>query len=172
MPSKYLLCLATSLLFLSLFPPSFVYSQKANEDAVPAEFKCTGCVLLIIEKDRKTPPFGFNKYVEKTFKKDYSGEFEIVTWKDIDTNTKYQDKSVYRFVLADRIDNSKTPGMVATPNSVNGKDFQQQSTFSFSIQYKLYDRKEDKAYPSMGVYSNSAKAIKGAAELLDEKLKH
>ena len=145
-----------------------VKAQKINSDGIPPDFKCSGCILLIIKKDKGELPLNYNKYIEKNFKKDYSGEYEMVTWEDLDSNAKYQDKSIYKFVLSDQMQKDRTKTTLAKGFS-GGRETSY--TYSVGIKYQIYHREENKSYPNLGHFTNSAKAIKEVAEALDKKLK-
>ena len=93
MPARWLL----PLLFCTFSTFTSLIAQVAVAGPVPASFTCEG--ILIIEKpqSKSTIP-GYEKHVKKEFE-DYKGKYVIATKKEIETNSLYQDKKIYRFIL-------------------------------------------------------------------------
>ena len=164
MPTKLLL---TAFIYLS-FSFTKLHAQKVNEGSIPAEFKCPDCILLIVKKENGEGIPGFNKHVEKIFKKQYSGKFEVVAAKDIDTNSLYKDKAIYRFILGD---NSWSVSSKHS-ESIGPQDRNHQYTTTATyISFHLYDRQLEKGYPEIGVWHYPVTTVEHTAKALDEKYK-
>jgi hypothetical protein len=176
-----------------LFPPAIMIllisctssrlgSKKFNEQSIPSQFKCSECILLIVERDKGN---AINNYIKKSFGKNYSGKFEMATRQEIESNPKYQDSKIYRFILSDKTWTSGGTTAITTvtqtistgPNNSNASlagissstDFKYNN--SYSMDFIIYDRLEEKNYPSIGVSSNvPAKAINRTSVLLNKIL--
>jgi hypothetical protein len=140
--------------------------------AFHADFNCTGCILLVIKNEKRQPPINYNKAFEKNFKEDYSGEFEMVSWEDLDSIAKYQDKEIYRHVLYLTKQHQKT--RTETQHTTNGITTKRDVVYTYAVdnEYRIYHRKENKTYPELGHYTMVSKAIKWIAEALEKKLKN
>ena len=159
--SSFLICLFICLCFNF----TTLYAQKANEEAIPAEFKCPDCVLIILKKEKSDDP-KFNQNVEKGFK-NYSGKFEMVDSADLGTNSKYQDKKVYRFILKGYIYSMEYKNMV--PRGQSG--YREVTTTKRYLYFQLYDRELNKEYPAIVTWGNGLKTVEKTADALDKKYK-
>jgi hypothetical protein len=109
----------------------------------------------------------------------------MATREQIESNPKYQDNKIYRFILSDQtwtsggttMTNTVTQTITTGPNNSNPSlsgitattDFQYNQ--SYSMDFKIYDRLEEKNYPSIGASSNvPAKAINRTSVLLNKIL--
>ncbi|HKO79707.1 MAG TPA: hypothetical protein VJU78_04890 [Chitinophagaceae bacterium] len=115
-----------------------------------------------------------NRRLERSFKKSYSGKYEMVSEEEIESNPKYADKSIYRFVLSDVVwasyNSTRTTTMNANRTVVTSSSIDYQN--AYRLDYHLHDRMSDKNYPDMGVSSNSfPKAIKRVSSVLNKRLK-
>lgn len=112
-----------------------------------------------------------NNYLSKSFKKYYSGKWEMASIEDIKIDPKYKNKEVYRYILIDdvRTSSSRT---VTTERSGTASRTTIGYDNSYSLDYHLYDRIDDKAYPKLGIASGvPAKAMVKVANALDQHLK-
>ena len=142
---------------------SHLNQSRINEDAFPPGFGDPQYVLLVQKRTGGINPKGISNYLEKSFKKNYSGKFEMATDAEIQNDDRYKDKKLYRFaVIYDMTSNT-------TQAYVNGRFVNQTA---YRIDLHLFDRLNDKSYPSLGVYSNvPAKAINRTSVLLNDRLK-
>lgn len=176
------LFLPALLMFLISCTSSRLSSNKFNKESIPSEFKCSECILLIVERTKGN---AINNYIKKSFKKNYTGKFEMASREEIERNPKYKDNKIYRFILSDRTWTSGGTTMVTKvtqtyttgPNNSNASltgitsttEFQYDQ--SYSMDFKIYDRLEEKNYPSIGASSNvPAKAINRTSVLLNKIL--
>lgn len=172
------------LIFLISCTSSRLSSNKFNKESIPSQFKCAECILLIVERD-KGKGKAISNYIRNSFRKNYSGKFEMATREEIESNPKYQDNKIYRFILSDRTWTSGGTTMIhkvtqtytTGPNNSNPSltgitattDFRYDQ--SYSMDFKIYDRLEEKNYPSIGASSNvPAKAINRTSVLLNKIL--
>ena len=72
-------------------------AQVADPGPIPAVFTCEG-ILIIEQPPHKTSIYGYDKAVKKKFE-DYKGKYVLATEKDIQTDSLYQDKKTYKFIL-------------------------------------------------------------------------
>jgi hypothetical protein len=152
-----------SLFFISGFTLSNPSTSRVNEGSIPPEFGDPKYILLVQKREGGLNPKGMTNYLEKSFKKNYSGKFEMAVQEQINSDSKYQDKNLYRFALIWHI--TFTTRSVVT----NGRrEIKEVASFDFH----LHDRLDDKAYPPLGVSSETpAKAMNRASDLLNEHLK-
>ena len=170
------------LIFLISCTSSRMSSNKFNKESIPPQFKCAECILLIAERDKGK---AINNYIRNSFRKNYTGKFEMATQEEIESNPKYQDNKIYRFILSDRtwtsggttMVNKVTQNYTTGPNNSNPSLTGTTSTTDFKYDYKysmdfnIYDRFEEKGYPSIGASSNvPAKAINRTSVLLNKIL--
>ena len=157
MPTKLLLaaCIGACLSITN------INAQKISEGSIPPEYKCPDCVLVILKKadERATPDY--NKNVEKQFKKYYTGKIEMVTAKELETDSKYQDKNIYRFVLNDKTWN--------VDRRVMGADGRSRDFTKTYISFYLYDRLAEKGYPEILSAQSGLKTLERTAKALDER---
>lgn len=147
--------------------------KRIDQAAFPPGFNDKTSVLILQKRTSGINARGMNRYLNKYFKKHYSGKFEMATIADIISNPKYQDRQVYRYVLTDEVWSNNTTirttttTMGAAPASSTGFQYNN----AYSIGYHLYDLLENKGYPDMGVSSNvPASAMKKAAIVLNYQL--
>jgi nitrate reductase alpha subunit len=161
----------TLLLFLTACTSSNINSNRINESAFPPDFKCNECVLLVMKRVGGMNPGGMNNYIEKSFTKNYTGKFEMATSDQIENDPKYQNTKIYRFIVSDQV---RTGGSKVTTSTISngittGKDIQY--NYTYTMDFRIYDRLMNKEYPSMGLASNvPAKAINRTSVLLNKKL--
>ena len=94
MPAKFIIFLSIGT-FITL---KSLNAQVADEGPIPATFTCDG--ILIVEKPegKNTVP-GYENNIKKEFDKNYKGKYVLATKKEIETNSQYLDKKIYRFIL-------------------------------------------------------------------------
>lgn len=164
------------ILFISLAScvSGHVNFKRIDQEAFPPGFNDQASVLILQKRTSGINARGMNKYLNKYFKKHYSGKFEMAAIEDILNNPKYQDRQIYRYVLTDEVwsDNTTvrttTTTMGGAPSSNTGFQYNN----AYRIGYHLYDLLENKSYPDMGISSNvPASAMKKAAIVLDYQLK-
>src|SRR5215213_9455110 len=98
MLSKFFSVAALILMFFSTAcTSSRMADSKIDEKSFPAEFGKPDQILLIQKRPAKYKPI--NNYIEKSFRKTYTGKFEMATSEEISRNPKYQDKKIYRYLL-------------------------------------------------------------------------
>lgn len=167
-----------TLLFSSC-TSSHINSNRLNEGAIPKDFNCKECVLLII---KRTQGRTINKYVEKSFTKNYSGKFEMVLSSELESNPKYKNKNIYRFIVSDQVvtggdkivtnkvtnTTTTTNNNTAVNNSVSSSR-EIQYNYTYTMDFRVYDRLKEKGYGTLGVQSNvPAKAINRTSVLLNK----
>jgi hypothetical protein len=158
-----LTCHLALLAFVFGCTSSHLKESRVNEDAFPPGFGDSQYVLLIQKRTGGINPKGISNYLEKSFKKDYSGKFEMASETEIERDPRYQDKNIYRFTLIYVMD-SYTTQSFSNGRTVN------HTAYRFDMH--LFDRLNNKSYPSLGVSSNvPAKAINRTSVLLNKRLK-
>ena len=151
-----------------------VNPKRIDPAAFPPEFKDPDCVLLLQKRTHGINAKGMNNYLKKSFKKYYKGKYEMASLEEINSDPKYQDKKIYRYVLTDEVwRNNQT--VRTTTTVTNGASTSSQTDFQYNnayrIGYHLHDRLEEKPYPEIGVSSNvPAKAMKRVASVLNSQL--
>jgi len=172
MNAKLLHTLPVMLLIISSCTSSHINAKRVNQDAFPPDFnKCKECTLIVLKRTGGVNPRGINNYLAKSFRKHYKGEFEMATPEEVDKNPKYQDKNKYRFIVSDQVrtggsqvDNQKISNGMVTGHTID-------YNYTYTMDFRIYDRLADKGYGSMGVSSNvPAKAINRTSVLLNKKL--
>lgn len=142
---------------------SHLNKSRINEGAFPPGFGDPQYVLLVQKRTGGINPKGISNYLEKSFKKNYSGKFEMATAEEIKGDARYENKNLYRFVVMYDMTSHTTQAYS------NGRFVNQTA---YRIDLNLFDRLNDKSYPSLGVYSNvPAKAINRTSVLLNSRLK-
>ena len=169
LPSQWVNCFILPWMFLALLAScvsGHVNSKKINKDAFPPGFNDPNCVLLLQKRTSGMNHKGMNNYLNKYFKKYYSGKFEMASLEDITKDPKYQDKKIYRYLLTDEVWTSSSTTRTTTST---GTSFEYNN--AYRLGYHLYDLLEAKRYPEIGISSNvPAKAMKRAALVLDKQL--
>lgn len=171
MSVKLIGALAAIQLIISSCTSSHINSKRINNDAFPPDFKCKECVLLVLKRTGGINPRGMNNYIAKSFKKNYTGKFEMVTSEELEKNDKYKDKNIYRFIVSDEVRTGGNKSVTQTTSNgmVTGNTVQY--NYTYTMDFRIYDRLLGKGYGSMGVTSNvPAKAINRTSVLLNKKL--
>ena len=175
MPTKLLSSIMLiALMFSQTFcTSSHISESKINQSAFPAQFGAPGQILLIEKRTSGINAKGMNNYIRKSFQKNYSGAFEMVTPDEIKNDHKYKNTKVYRYVLTDNVWTSGSKVVTTTTNaSRTASSTDIQYNYAYRLDFHLYDRVEEKNYPTLGVSSNvPAKAINRTSVILNKKLK-
>ena len=131
-----------------------VTAQNSGGGPIPPDFKCPDCILVILDPESKRAVPNFEKHVEKQFKKYYSGKYEIATAKELETESRFQDKKIYRFTLNHKIRYDK--------RSIGDKD-----VTKYYIRFYLQDRESGAEYPSFGEGRTGDDSLEKAAKSLE-----
>jgi len=156
----------TLLIFLLLCSP--VFSQRIQKEGLPPDFNCTGCVLVVLKKEPGQNIHKMNEMVEKKLIKNYEGKSIFVTATDLDTNSLYADKNIYRFLLDGQLYSVGGSTPVTKANGSPG-------TFNYTsaaLGFHLYDRLTKKGYPQISNWGPWAKNMEKIAEALNKLLKN
>ena len=93
MPTKFFIFLSIS----TIIGIDSLNAQDADKGPIPSDFTCDGILIVVKPENKNTIP-GYEKHVKKEFE-NYKGKYVIATKKEIETNSLYQDKKIYRFIL-------------------------------------------------------------------------
>jgi len=132
---------------------SKITNTSVTVEPAPDGFSNPNMVLLI---QKKVTGIGHNKKnrnINYSFKKYYSGKFEMVSSEEICINTKYKDNKTYRYIFHDEIIEGP-PG----------------AALNYTINYHLYDRITDKKINVDVECSLSAEANDAIAKKLNKYL--
>jgi hypothetical protein len=141
------------------------YIKKDTEN-VPADFGKEKTTLLVIQERKH-----YTKKIESIIKQHYSGDYIIVTRKELED--KYSDATKYRYILDDDVSVSKM--YVTTITTDRSTGFQTRSTApqsSASRSFHVLDRKTNKIHDT-GVSSGTSwkKILKVYLDKLDAERK-
>ncbi len=159
---KLLIIIIISSLHLTscLFATKAIQASKARKEfteannAIPPDFGKKGEVLVGI----LTTVNSYDKYLKSALNKKYLGEHIFLTTEELDSDSKYSDKTKYRYLF------NVEKGSGSTATFSNGLS----STIIKKRQF-IYDRLEDKKYISGAEFTFFAKAMKVYAENLELK---
>lgn len=160
----------TLLFLLFLFAgcaTSHINERKLDKTAFPPEFGKPDQILLLEKRTHGITKGQINRRLERSFKKNYTGKYEMASKEELETNPKYAEKNIYRFVLSDVVwaSYSSTRTTTATHTSIGYQN-------AYRLDYHLHDRTSNTNFPDMGVSSNSfPKAIKRVSAVLNKRLK-
>jgi hypothetical protein len=149
MPAKFIV-----ILFIGTFITlKSLNAQVADEGPIPAAFTCQG--ILIVEKpqSKNTVP-GYENHIKKEFEKNYKGKYVLATKKDIETNSQYLDKKIYRFIL-----HLKWIQVLGDPN------------LKQELIFYLEDRETNTTYNGIGENSNKPVTYKLLVKMLNGNCK-
>ena len=164
---KYFLSFFVVCLFLNC---AHVSAQKnTDEEIIPATFKCTDCILLVIKPEdgdkrllSKKEYSAYSGLIEKQFGKNYDGKYVIVTEKELGVNPAYRDSIIYRFILDVKGHNAN--GSMPRADGMG--------TFNYSytaLDIKLYDRQLSKAYQPFITKRTWPQAVETVVKTLEKK---
>ena len=159
------ICLLALVIFLASCSAAGKFKHNYDPNSIPADLKKDGYVLLVL----KQGVGGFsgiqNRGVKKLMRRHYGAAFEMVSTDDL-KNAKYDDTDKYRYVIG-RDFNS---GLVATTKQSMGNAG---GTFTTHREYHeetIFDRKENKAFPSIGYPSASySLGMKGFSKFMKKR---
>lgn len=146
---------------------SHINERKIDKSAFPPEFGKPEQILLLEKRTRGITKGQINRRLERSFKKSYTGKFEMASKEEIESNPKYADTNIYRFVLSDMVWASyrSTRTTTSTHTSI---DYQN----AYRLDYHFHDRVTNTNYSDIGVSSNSfPKAIKRVSAVVNKRLK-
>ena len=158
------------ILFICLLICSNAFSQKVWKDQIPPEFDtCQGCILVVFKKeaDENKKLHNINEIMEKNFMKNYEGKYVFVTPKELDTNTLYADKNIYRFVL-----NCATYTVSQTQRVDKGNNRTGEFNYKLAaLKMQLWDRFQNKWYQQLSNWPSWPKNMEKVAEALNKLVK-
>jgi len=157
-----------SLICICLFFCSQVFSQKVFKDALPPDFNCKGCVLVVLKKEPDQNIHKLNEMTEKKLIGNYDGQSIFVTATELATNSLYKDSTKYRFILNGEPYAAPGARIITKANGRPG-DFNYTMT---AINFHFYDRLTKKGYPQLSNYPAWAKNMEKIAEALNKLLKN
>lgn len=160
----------TMIMALSSCASSHINDKRINDAAFPAGFKDKNKILLVEKWTTGLTKGTVNRRLEREMTKNYTGKFEMVTREEIETNPKYANKDVYRYVLSNQIWSSRSSTLTQTVTNAGVSGNSTQYNNAYRLDFHLKDRIENKDYPEIGVTSNSfPKAIKRIAPVLNKR---
>ena len=131
----------SSLLLLALIlsncTGAFKSMIKDDGKQIPSDLGKTKVTILVFTNSAR----GYDKYLEKNWKKYYTGDYLIIRRNEID---QYTDKEKYRYIFDDDMSNNNFIDAEGGGKNLKG------------YSYSLYDRKEKKIYGlkiESGLYS-------------------
>jgi hypothetical protein len=161
------------------------FSQKIQKEGIPADFNCTGCILVVFKKEvgegdnklKKKENEKMNELFESKVIKDYDGKSVFITEKELNSNPLYADKNVYRFVLQGHTYGVQASTIVDVPGAhpppkpgmLPGQKEYRYTMGALSL--ALYDRLTGKGYPQLANWPSWAKNMEKVTEALNKKLK-
>ncbi|MCB9335513.1 MAG: hypothetical protein H6586_05150 [Flavobacteriales bacterium] len=152
---KLVLCFALIIPLVSSAQNGLMKKATVENGAIPENFGKEETIMIFIIKDRKS----YDKYLKKNVEENYGGKYVYLLKEDLE-NKKYQDKNLYRYVM-DYETHSSNMTTYNPGNSLNNANNGFQSTSVTGYSYSIYDRKEDKEYPSNVSSGLFGKLIKG-----------
>jgi hypothetical protein len=141
------------------------FKHYYDPNSIPADLKKDGYVLLVLKQDVGGFRGVQNRGVNKLMRRHYGAPFEMVSTEDL-KNTKYDDTNKYRYIIGRNFNS----GLVVTTNRPMGNGG---GTFTTHREYHeetIFDRKENKAFPSIGYPSASySLGMKGFSKFMKKK---
>ena len=158
MPGKSLL-----IAFIStFFTLTSIDAQVIDPGAVPSDFKRQEHILIILKPEDKNTMPGFEKFVDKHFKKHYTGKYEFATEKEVESESRFQDKKIYKFSLKHKIRSGfelKSPGSA-------------EQVWKNHFRYNFYDRESGTEYGSFAEGRSEAETVERIAKILEGTYKY
>ena len=145
MPTKFLTVFISAMLSLTL----------VNAQAIPPDYKCAECILIVIKPEKKNTVPNFERNVRRQFDKHYSGKYEIATAKEVETESRFQDKKIYKFSLKYNVNDN----IAVRPGTTN-------TYISHNVRLCVFDRTTEKQYPCFAEGRNSVESIQRVAKML------
>jgi len=151
------------IVFIStLLTLTSINAQIVDPGAIPPDFKRQEHILIIIKPENKKTIPGFEKFIDKHFKKHYTGKYEFATEKEAESESRFQDKKIYKFCLQHKIRSGfeqKTPGSA-------------EQVWKDHLRYNFYDRESGKEYGSFAEGRSEAETIERIAKILEGTYKY
>jgi hypothetical protein len=161
------------LLIIFVFQISPVGAQKVSSEAFPPDLACAGCITIVIKNEeykslRAKDLDRLNDLVEKKLIGVYKGPTVFISPKDLDTNSRYKNEAVYRYILNIKFQ----PATVSHfDTDARGGSHIHEIDMQF-INLQFYDRIEKKGYPDMFERLKSwPQMLDRAAKALNDRLK-
>jgi hypothetical protein len=126
-------------------------AKDIDPNSIPSDLRNEPHVLLV-QKQEDGMANHQNRLAERMMKKHYKGRYEMVFEKDMKTDSKYADVNVYRYVLTRNPKGFSVSTRESTFGPSNAPDQ------VHAVQYRdeiIYDRKENKVFPSTGLSSHN-----------------
>lgn len=159
------------LLVFCLLAAHASFSQRIWKEHMPGGFDtCSQCILVVLKRgpDENKKMHNINEMMEKKFIANYDGEYVFITRDELDSNTLYADKNIYRFIL-----NSHTYG-IQNPAVQVEKGAGRTGTFNSSSQalnIHLDDRQKKGESLQLANWASWKKNMEKVAEYLSKLLK-
>jgi hypothetical protein len=141
--------------FLIVFIASLLSVTFVNAQAIPPDFNCSDCILVIIKPEKKNTIPNFERNVKRQFSKYYSGKYEMATAREVETESRFQDKKIYKFSLEHNVN-----------DDLRAKPGTSDTYISHNVRLCVYDRESDKQYPCFASGRNSVESIQRVAKML------
>lgn len=143
----------TLMTFLVSCSASGKFKRSYDSRSIPADIKKEGYVLLVLKQDVGGFRGVQNRGVKKLMRRHYGADFEMVSASDL-KDPKYDNTEIYRYVIG-RDFNS---GLVVTTQQSMATMGVGGGAMTIHREYHeetIFDRKKNKAFPSIGYPSAS-----------------
>jgi hypothetical protein len=154
MPTKLLLTFFASMLLTLISADA-----QPTVGAIPPDFKRLEHILIIIKPEKKSTLPGFEKNIDKHFKKYYTGKYEIATEKDAESESRFQDKKIYKFSLKYKIRDELVQR--------TGADGRMNTAVQHHARFNFYDRESGTEYGSFAEGRSDAETLERIAKMLE-----
>jgi len=153
----------TSKLLFSHFTCTLLALTSADAQptvgAIPPDFNRQEGILIIIKPEKKSTLPGFEKNIDKHFKKYYTGKYEIATEKEVESESRFQDKKIYRFSLKYKIRDELVQR--------TGADGRMNTAVQHHARFNFYDRESGTEYGSFAEGRSDAETLERIAKMLE-----
>src|SRR5688500_18904446 len=145
-------------IFLVSCSASGKFKMAYNPNSIPEDIKKDGYVLLVLEQEIGTFRGIQNRGVKKMMRRHYGAPCEMVSVKDLQ-EPKYNDTDKYRYIIGRDFNSGQV--LTTTTNMKSGQVVPAGSagpTMTTHREYHeetIFDRKNNKAFPSIGYPSAS-----------------
>ena len=137
-------------IFLASCSAAGKFKHSYNPNAIPADLKKDGYVLLVLKQEVGGFKGTQNRGVKKMMRRHYGAPFEMVSTDDL-KDPKYNNTEKYRYIIG-RDFNS---GLVVATTSSMGSGGGTMTTHREYHEETIIDRKLNSAFPSIGYPSAS-----------------
>lgn len=142
--------------FFTAFISSFLLLSFVNgQSPIPPGYKCADGILVVIKPDKKSTIPNFETNIKRQFKKHYAGKYEIVTAKELETESRFQDKKTYRYSMNYQLKSD----VAAKPGTTD-------TYISRRLRLRLTDRESGEEYRYFGEGRNTVESIQLTAKAL------